>query len=83
MNEFQIDPKRGFLPDTDPLDHLPAYFAPWEELGRNLPKLLTASKLRAFIKNLPLLDADNLNSDAEKTARDGFAVVHQPRLCMG
>jgi indoleamine 2,3-dioxygenase len=66
MNEFQIDPKRGFLPDTDPLDHLPAYFAPWEELGRNLPKLLTASKLRVFIKNLPLLDADNLKSAAEK-----------------
>jgi indoleamine 2,3-dioxygenase len=66
MTEFQIDPERGFLPATDPLDHLPAYFAPWEELGRNLPKLLTASKLRAFVKDLPLLDAGNLKSEADK-----------------
>jgi len=66
MNEFQIDPERGFLPATDPVDHLPAYFAPWEELGQNLPKLLTASKLRAFVKALPLLDAGNLKSEPEK-----------------
>ena len=66
MTEFQIDPERGFLPATDPLDHLPAYFAPWEELGRNLPKLLTASKLRAFVQDLPLLEAGNLKSEADK-----------------
>src|SRR5215467_6916419 len=66
MNEFQIDPERGFLPATDPVDHLPAYFAPWEELGRNLPKLLTASKLRTFVKALPLLDPGNLKSEAEQ-----------------
>jgi indoleamine 2,3-dioxygenase len=66
MNQFQIDPERGFLPAIDPLDHLPPYFAPWEELGPNLPKLLTASKLRAFVKDLPLLDARQLGSDAER-----------------
>jgi indoleamine 2,3-dioxygenase len=66
MTEFQIDPERGFLPATDPLDHLPAYFAPWEELARNLPKLLTATKLRAFVKDLPLLEAGNLKSEADK-----------------
>ena len=57
MNEFQIDPERGFLPPTDPLAHLPPYFAPWEEVGRSLPKLLTANKLRTSVKDLPLLDA--------------------------
>ena len=66
INEFQIDPERGFLPATDPLEQLSSYFAPWEEVARNLPKLLSANKVRAFVKELPLLDARNLNSDAEK-----------------
>lgn len=66
MNEFQIDPERGFLPKTDPLEHLPPYFVPWEEVGLNLPKVLTASKLRAAIKDLPLLDADQLTSEPEQ-----------------
>jgi indoleamine 2,3-dioxygenase len=66
MNEFLIDPERGFLPETDPLDHLPAYFTPWEEVGRNLPKLLAARKLRASVRDLPVLDASQLKSDDEK-----------------
>ena len=66
MNELQFDPERGFLPATDPLADLPDYFAPWEEVGRNLPKLLSANKSRALINGLPLLDARQLGSDAEK-----------------
>ena len=66
MNEFRIDPERGFLPATDPLQHLPPHFVPWEDIGRNLPKILTANKLRAVIKDLPLLDADQLTSEPEQ-----------------
>ena len=66
MNEFQIDPEHGFLPDTDPLQHLPDYFASWEEVGRNLHKLLAAGKVRASVKDLPLLDASQLRSDDER-----------------
>ncbi len=38
----QVDPERGFLPNPDPLTELPAAFAVWDEVGRDLPKLLVA-----------------------------------------
>ena len=60
-----IASERGFLTTPDPIDHLPAYFSPWEEVGRNLPKLLTAGKLRSAVRDLPVLDAANLTSDSE------------------
>jgi indoleamine 2,3-dioxygenase len=66
MSNSIIDPERGFLPNPDPLDHLPAAFAPWEEIGRNLPKLLTAGNLRSAVQDLPVLDAGKLTSEPEQ-----------------
>lgn len=44
---------RGFLPATDPLKHLPASFAVWEEFAKELPKLMLADDFRAQVAKLP------------------------------
>jgi hypothetical protein len=42
LARYDFDRQRGFLPDPDPLVTLPDAFAAWEELGRDLPKLLVS-----------------------------------------
>lgn len=44
---------RGFLPEQDPLDCLPAIFHAWEEVTKNLPKLLLSNQYRKSIVKLP------------------------------
>jgi indoleamine 2,3-dioxygenase len=66
LSGYEIDGDRGFLPDPDPLDRLPNDFSLWEEMGRELPKLLMSGKVRSFIKDLPLLDAKRLRDDRER-----------------
>jgi indoleamine 2,3-dioxygenase len=66
LDEYTIDSERGFLPRADPVDHLPADFAPWEAIARDLPKLLVTGKVRAFIRELKSLDADMLTEDGTR-----------------
>jgi indoleamine 2,3-dioxygenase len=66
LESFEIDSGRGFLPKPDPLGCLPEPFFPWEEIGRELPKLLMTGKIRRFVKELPLLDAAGLRDDRER-----------------
>jgi len=69
LDEFEVHPERGFLPSSDPLDRLSAHFAPWENMAGDLPKFLVTGKVRAFLKELPLLDAAKLrNERARKRA---------------
>ncbi len=49
-------PRRGFLPEEDPCLRLPEAFAPWDELGSELPGLLAAGRAREHIARLPLLE---------------------------
>jgi indoleamine 2,3-dioxygenase len=65
LDSYEVDAERGFLPRPDPLDCLPKEFAAWEEIGRELPKLMMTEKLRSFIKQLPLLDAARLGNGRE------------------
>jgi indoleamine 2,3-dioxygenase len=66
LSDHEVDRHRGFLPAPDPLDRLPQDFSPWEQMGRELPKLLTSGKVRSFIKELPLLDAVRLRDERER-----------------
>src|SRR5688572_30064003 len=61
LGSFGISRERGFLPQQDPLDRLPGAYARWEELGRDLPKLLVTEQLRA-LDRLPVIDASQLAS---------------------
>src|SRR5438067_8067394 len=54
-------PCRGFLPSEDPLTRLPASHAAWDELGRELPRLLAAGRARAELDKLPVLDTSQLS----------------------
>jgi indoleamine 2,3-dioxygenase len=48
LPDFNISPQQGFLPQEDPLENL-ADCAPLNELGHELPKLLSARRVRPFI----------------------------------
>src|ERR1051325_1446258 len=61
---FEAEELRGFLPKVDPLDRLPRAYAVWDEMGRDLPKLLISSSLRGTLRNMPKLDASGLNDAA-------------------
>src|ERR687883_384458 len=56
--------ERGFLPTPDPCQALPAAFSPWDEIGRDLPKLLAAGRARTVLERLPGLEADQLPDEA-------------------
>ncbi|MUM35626.1 hypothetical protein, partial [Mycolicibacterium sp. CBMA 361] len=53
---FGVTAERGFLPRDDPLGHLPAPLAAWDELARNLPKLLATGRVRTFLERPPAFD---------------------------
>jgi indoleamine 2,3-dioxygenase len=66
LDEYTITRERGFLPSSDPVEYLPADFAPWERVAEDLPKLLVTGKVRAFIKELRPLDAQILTEDGAR-----------------
>ncbi|HEX2093469.1 MAG TPA: hypothetical protein VHG28_13775 [Longimicrobiaceae bacterium] len=53
---FDVHPRYGFLPATDPSTRLPDAFAPWEALADDLDKQLIAGALRRAVRSLPQLD---------------------------
>ncbi|MEW6301282.1 MAG: hypothetical protein AB1671_26705 [Thermodesulfobacteriota bacterium] len=61
LEAFHVDPQRGFLPTPDPLRRLPAAFAPWEGVARDLPKLLAAGAVRRELQRLPALKVSALS----------------------
>lgn len=65
LTRHTVDPVRGFLPVEDPVQRLPPAFTAWEELTAELPKLLCAGHVRRVIRDLPLLDATQLEGAAE------------------
>ncbi|MBI3304263.1 MAG: hypothetical protein HYZ72_19535, partial [Deltaproteobacteria bacterium] len=65
LETFHVDPQRGFLPSPDPLDRLPPAFARWEEIARDLPKLLVAGRLRPVLEQLPIMKVSTLQDPAQ------------------
>jgi indoleamine 2,3-dioxygenase len=65
LPRFEVSPERGFLPLADPLRHLPAMFAPWEQLAGDLPKLLMTDQLRPRIDAMPQLPPEPLRGKGE------------------
>lgn len=54
------DLTRGFLPTPDPLIDLPAAFADWQSVARDLSKLALTRHIRPVIKALPPFPAQQL-----------------------
>src|SRR5258706_10524927 len=65
LTTFHVDPERGFLPAPDPLAQLPTAFACWEEVARNLPKLLVAGMVRRNLEQLPILKVSPLREQRQ------------------
>ncbi|MEZ4617484.1 MAG: hypothetical protein R2867_18500 [Caldilineaceae bacterium] len=56
---------RGFLPDPDPLLHLPAGCEAWDALGAELHKLVLSDHLRQRVRELPPFPVETLQCEAE------------------
>jgi indoleamine 2,3-dioxygenase len=61
----RLDSRRGFLPPQDPLRRLPGAFDAWEEVARNLPKLLVSGHPRRSIEDLPPFPLHALEAERE------------------
>ncbi len=56
---------RGFLPETDPLQTLPAHFEKWNALAAEIPKILVGGDIRSAIQQMPPFDTTPLKTEAE------------------
>jgi indoleamine 2,3-dioxygenase len=63
LSSFELSRERGFLPAQDPVLELPPAFARWDELGKDLPKLLAAGRARTALRELSVLDPVTLSGD--------------------
>lgn len=66
IEDFDVFPNSGFLPNKFPLTCLPdSYYQPWESLVNNLPSLILTKRIRSLVDKLPQLSVDRLSSDEE------------------
>ena len=66
---FEKQFTHGFLPDEDPLIHLPSGCAEWEAFGADLRKLVLIRHLRNLVHDLPdfpLADEPTASLDTER-----------------
>jgi indoleamine 2,3-dioxygenase len=61
LEDYDIDPVRGFLPTRDPLTSLPAPYDAWDCLAAKLPLLTMTGRTKISLQALPVLDADGLS----------------------
>ena len=66
LRAFEMSDDRGFLPHWEPIDQLPPWFSAWDEMGRDLPKLLVSDHVRTAIETMPILDFSQLESRPER-----------------
>ncbi|WP_162795554.1 indoleamine 2,3-dioxygenase [Nonomuraea lactucae] len=66
LGEYAIDARHGFVPAEDPVDGLPAYYRPWEQVGRNIAALIMTGRIRPAIESMPVLALDRLESGGEQ-----------------
>ncbi|KAF1814828.1 Indoleamine 2,3-dioxygenase [Eremomyces bilateralis CBS 781.70] len=66
LRNYDVSPINGFLPTEPPLEVLPnAYYAPWENLIRNLQALILTRRLRGMVDKLPVLSTEHLQTEEE------------------
>ncbi|MCS6923341.1 MAG: indoleamine 2,3-dioxygenase [Fimbriimonadales bacterium] len=66
LEDYEVHPERGFLPAQDPLPYLEdPYYAPWEQIAADLPKLLVARRVRQVVDAMPRLSVERLQTERE------------------
>jgi indoleamine 2,3-dioxygenase len=68
LKRFDVSAERGFLPEHDPEQALPAQVALWDELARELPKRLAAQRVRDAVRSLPRFELAALRTREEERA---------------
>jgi indoleamine 2,3-dioxygenase len=65
ISDYGITEEFGYLPTQDPAQSLSPGNEAWDQMGRDLPKLLMGSDFRNRVKSLPDFKVDKLNGEAE------------------
>lgn len=65
LADYDVTPKRGFLPAEDPLTELPPPFAAWDRLSADLPYLVLTSRVRSTLANFKTPDLNLLTTKGE------------------
>ena len=66
VEDYDVSPTNGFLPDNAPLQYLAhPYYQKWEAVMANLQALLLSKRLRAALENLPVITTSKLRTQAE------------------
>lgn len=66
LEDYNISPELGFLPDELPLQYLPhPAYDRWERIMNNFQSLLLSKRLRTVIDNLPIIPAVHLYTESE------------------
>ncbi|CDR45352.1 CYFA0S17e02256g1_1 [Cyberlindnera fabianii] len=70
LEDYEVSPKTGFLPDELPIRRLSdSYFDPWEDLVEELPSLILVKKIRELVDELPILSVERIASDKRELRR--------------
>ncbi len=54
LEDFDVSPERGFLPDQDPLTELPTGWEFLDQVGNELPELIESGRILTVAKTLPI-----------------------------
>lgn len=67
LEDYDVSPLTGFLPDVLPLEKLPdPYYEPWETIARDLPMFVMTRRVRDYVDTkMPHLSTNRLNSEPE------------------
>ncbi|KAI0464711.1 hypothetical protein LJB42_002334 [Komagataella kurtzmanii] len=67
LEDYDVSPITGFLPEELPLEKLPQeYYKPWEDLVSVLSSLILTKRIRSVVdEKMPLLEVDRLANDAQ------------------
>jgi len=70
LEDYDVSPRTGFLPDELPLTRLTSeYYKPWESLVEVLPSLILTKKIRKLVEKLPVLSVEQIKSEKRELRR--------------
>ncbi|VVT53143.1 uncharacterized protein SAPINGB_P003425 [Magnusiomyces paraingens] len=67
LQDYDVSPVAGFLPDDPPLERLlDPYYEPWETIAQSLPAFVMTRQVRDYVDTrMPLLTTARLSSEPE------------------
>ena len=65
ISDYGITEEFGYLPTQDPAQSLSPGNEAWDQMGKDLPKLMMGSDFRTRVKNLPEFKIENLKTEAD------------------